>query len=48
MNVILSTIIWAPLLFALVALFLPERTDEERTRDRHHEALPGMNPGIVG
>ena len=34
MNVILSTIIWSPLLFALIAAFLPERNDEERTRVR--------------
>ena len=34
MSVVLSTIIWAPLLFALIALFLPERTDEERGRVR--------------
>ena len=34
MNVILSTIIWAPLLFALIAVFLPERNEEERARVR--------------
>ena len=34
MSVILSTIVWAPLLFALVALFLPERDDDERARVR--------------
>ena len=34
MSVILSTIIWAPLLFALVALFLPERDEEQRSRIR--------------
>ena len=34
MNVILSTIIWTPLLFALIALFLPERDDEQRSRVR--------------
>ena len=34
MSVILSTIVWAPLLFALVALFLPERDEEERGRVR--------------
>jgi NADH-quinone oxidoreductase subunit M len=34
MSVILSTIIWAPLLFALIALFLPERDEEQRTRGR--------------
>jgi NADH-quinone oxidoreductase subunit M len=33
-SVILSTIIWAPLLFALVALFLPERDEEQRSRVR--------------
>ena len=33
MNVILSSIVWTPLLFALIALFLPER-DEERARPR--------------
>ncbi len=34
MNVILSTIIWAPLLFALIAVFLPERNEEQRARVR--------------
>jgi NADH-quinone oxidoreductase subunit M len=34
MNVILSTIIGAPLLFALIAVFLPERNEEERARVR--------------
>src|ERR1019366_7443683 len=34
MSVILSTIVWAPVLFALIALFLPERDDEQRTRVR--------------
>ena len=34
MNVILSTIIWAPLLFALIALFLPEHDEEQRARVR--------------
>jgi NADH-quinone oxidoreductase subunit M len=34
MNVILSTIIWSPLLFALIAVFLPERNEEERARVR--------------
>ncbi len=34
MNVILSSIIWTPLLFAVIALFLPERDDEQRGRVR--------------
>jgi NADH-quinone oxidoreductase subunit M len=34
MNVILSTIIWSPLLFALIAVLLPERNEEERARVR--------------
>ena len=34
MSVILSTIVWSPLLFALVALFLPERDAEQRSRVR--------------
>jgi len=34
MNVILSTIIWSPLLFALIAIFLPERNEEQRARVR--------------
>jgi NADH:ubiquinone oxidoreductase subunit 4 (subunit M) len=34
MSVILSTIVWAPLLFALIALFLPERDAEQRSRIR--------------
>ena len=34
MSVILSTIVWSPLLFAVIALFLPERNDEERARVR--------------
>ena len=34
MSIILSTIVWSPLLFALIALFLPERNDEQRARVR--------------
>jgi NADH:ubiquinone oxidoreductase subunit 4 (subunit M) len=34
MNVILSSIVWTPLLFAVIALFLPERDDEQRGRVR--------------
>jgi len=34
LSVILSTIVWSPLLFALIALFLPERDDDQRTRVR--------------
>jgi NADH-quinone oxidoreductase subunit M len=34
MNVILSTIIWSPLLFALIAICLPERNEEQRARVR--------------
>lgn len=34
MNVILSTVVWSPAVFALVALFLPEHTDEQRGRVR--------------
>ena len=34
MNVILSAIVWTPLFFALVALFLPERDEEQRGRVR--------------
>jgi NADH-quinone oxidoreductase subunit M len=33
-SIILSTIVWSPLLFALIALFLPERNDEQRARVR--------------
>lgn len=34
MNVILSTIVWAPAFFALVVMFLPERDEEQRSRVR--------------
>jgi NADH-quinone oxidoreductase subunit M len=34
MSVILSAIVWTPTLFALIALFLPERDEEERGRVR--------------
>ncbi len=34
MNVILSTIIWSPLLFGLIAICLPERSEEQRARVR--------------
>lgn len=34
MNVILSSIVWTPLLFALIAIFLPERDEEQRARVR--------------
>lgn len=34
MSVILSAIVWTPSLFALIALFLPERGEEERGRVR--------------
>jgi NADH:ubiquinone oxidoreductase subunit 4 (subunit M) len=34
MSVILSTIVWSPLLFALIALFLPERDEDQRSRVR--------------
>jgi NADH-quinone oxidoreductase subunit M len=34
MNVILSSIIWTPLLFAIIAAFLPEHDDEQRARVR--------------
>jgi NADH-quinone oxidoreductase subunit M len=34
MSIILSTIVWSPLLFAVIAMFLPERNEEQRARVR--------------